>query len=70
MTEAELEAEIALVTTAISNILKTGQKYEINSGQSKRVFEAADLDKLRNYRTELRIELQSLQGSSGLVLGF
>ncbi len=70
MTEEEITAELALVNTAISNLLKTGKKYEIGSGSSKRVFEMSDLDELRAYRSELTRKLNELDGSSGLVLGF
>lgn len=70
MTETELTAEIAVVNTAITNILLTGQKYEIGSGPSKRVFEAAQLDSLRSYRTELQLQLKDVQETGGLVLGF
>lgn len=69
MTEQELIAEISLVTTAISKIIQTGEKYEIHTGSSKRIFEA-DLDKWRDYRRELNRELAEVTGTSGVVTGF
>ncbi len=70
MTEAEITAELAIVTTAIENLLKTGQRYEIISGSSRRVFEVADLKDLRDLRYSLGQDLLNVQGTSGLVLGF
>lgn len=70
MSEDELDTEITLVSTAITNILKTGQKYEIGSGTSKRVFEVANINNLIKYRNSLRLELKSLQGNSGMQLGY
>ena len=70
MTEAEITAELAIVTTAIENLLQTGQRYEIGSGASRRVFEMADLQKLRDLRYSLDQDLLNVQGASGLVLGF
>ncbi len=71
MTEQELLDEITLVSTAIHHILKTGQKYELGTGQSKRVFEAAQLDSLRSLRKELQLELSELStGGAGTALGF
>lgn len=70
MTEAEITAELAIVTTAIENLLQTGQRYEIGSGASRRVFEMADLQKLRDLRYSLDQDLLNVQGTSGLVLGF
>ncbi len=70
MTEDELIAEIAAVSEAITNMLKTGHEYEIESAKSRRRFKGFDLDKLRAYRTELQIQLRNVDGSSGLVLGF
>lgn len=70
MTEDELTAEIAIVSIAITNILKTGQEYAIGSGPSSRTFKAAEIDSLRNYRTELQLQLQTVQGKGGLALGF
>lgn len=69
MTEAELDAEIALVTAAIQHILKGGQSYSIDSGGSRRTFEAADFEMLKKYRAELYAEKRELDGSSGMTLG-
>ena len=71
MTEQEILDEITLVSTAIHNLLKTGQKYEIGTGQSKRVFEMADLDKLKALRYDLQRDLVDLQNDGGgVVLGY
>ncbi len=70
MTEEEINAELALVTLAISNLLKTGQRYEVESSGSRRVFEMSDLKDLRTLRNELTGMLADCQGTSGLVLGF
>ena len=71
MTELELETEIALLTLAISHILQTGQKYELGTGQSRRTFEAGDLDSLVALRDKNRQDLYSLQnGGRGMVIGF
>lgn len=70
MTEAELIALIAEVNTAISNMLKTGQEYEIESAKSRRRFKGFSLKDLREYKNELNNQLREVQGGSGLVLGF
>ena len=70
MTEDEINAELSIVKTAITNLLKTGKKYELGSGASKRVFEMTDLKDLREYRTELNQQLKDVEGTSGMVLGF
>ena len=71
MTEAELLAEITAISTAINNIMITGQKYEIGTGSSKRIYEYADLNSLREYRRELQRDLVSLtDGGGGVLLGF
>lgn len=70
MTEDELIAAIAEVNTAISNMMKTGQEYEIESAKSRRRFKGFELEDLRKYRTELNNQLREVQGGSGLVLGF
>lgn len=51
MTLAELQAELAVVETAISDVVKNGQAVNISGSIS---YTAADLDKLRNYAQELR----------------
>ena len=55
----ELNSELALLNTAIKNIIQTGDKYEIGTGSSKRVFEA-DLDKWRKIRNNIRLEIKNL----------
>lgn len=70
MTEEEVRAELALVNTAILNILKTGKRYVIESGPSRREFEAEKLDEYRNLRAELERRLTSFTGYSGFVGGF
>ena len=69
-TEEEITAELEIITTAITNILLTGQKYQTGSGASTRVFEAANLSNLRQYRVELENKLKGAQGQSGMLLGF
>jgi hypothetical protein len=59
----ELETEIALLTVAISTILKTGQSYEITTmtgSGTKRVVTMADYQTLTRERDKLRAELASL----------
>jgi len=69
-TEDEIEAEIVIIRTAIRNIALTGQKYEIGTGPSKRTFEAADINNLRDYLAQLKGELQEFNEESGCQLGF
>lgn len=69
-TATEIQADIDIFREAIRNIALTGQKYEIGSGPSKRVFEAADLDKLRDYLASLENELANVNGTSGVLVGF
>ena len=71
MTEAEILEEITAVSTAIKNIMITGQSYEIGTGSSKRVYTYVSLDSLREYRRELQRDLASLtDGGGGILLGF
>ncbi|MCP4392742.1 MAG: hypothetical protein GY804_00460 [Alphaproteobacteria bacterium] len=70
MTEEEINAELSLVTLAISNLLKTGRRYVVESAGSRREFEMSDLPELRALRNELTGKLADIQGTSGLVLGF
>ena len=69
-TESELEAEILVWRTAISNIAKTGKRYEIGTGSSKIVFEAADLKDMREYLYDLEQQLRDLNETSGVNVGF
>lgn len=59
-TVAELEAELALVNTAISDILKTGKSYNRAGFSLTRV----DLKDLREHRNSLRSTIARL-GSTG-----
>ena len=68
MTEAEIIAEIAIVQTAITNIMLTGERYIVGTGSSRREFET-DLDKLRAYKTSLNNDLREIQTTSGVQIG-
>lgn len=70
MTESEITAELALVTTAIQNLLKTGSRYEVGTGPSRRVFEMAELPDLQALRASLSRKLLEVQDVSGFVGGF
>lgn len=70
MTEEEILQEITDVSTAISNMMKTGQEYEIESAKSRRKFKGFGLKELQEYRSGLQLQLRNVDGSSGLVLGF
>lgn len=69
MTEDEINAEIIIVQTAITNIIQTGERYVIGTGPSRREFEA-DLDKWRNYLNSLKQDLQAAQYNDGVQVGF
>ena len=72
MTDAELitqlEIELSLVNDAIAHVLKTGERYEIGTGSSRRVFEA-DLTKLRKMQNDIRAQLRTLDDDDAVVLG-
>lgn len=71
MTEAEILAEISLITTAIQNIYTTGQNYEVGTGASKRIFAAANYDSLTKQRTELYRDLANIDNpGGGVMLGY
>jgi len=70
MTEAEITVELGIISSAITNIALTGQRYEIGTGPSKRVFEAADLNDLISYRSSLENQLKDATGNSGMSVGF
>lgn len=70
MSEAEILEEIQIFRTAIKNIALTGQRYEIGSGASKRVFEAADLQAMKLYLTDLNNELAIARGNAGIQIGY
>jgi len=67
MNETQLIAFIAKLDTAIEGILLTGQEYEIWTGSSKRIFKAADIDKLQALRDKKAMELANLQGCATVV---
>lgn len=69
-TATEIQADIDIFRTAIRNIALTGQRYEIGTGPSKRIFEAADLDNLKGYLADLERELDDVNGNSGVLVGF
>ena len=66
--KAELETELALLNTAIQHIIKTGERYEVGTGSSRRVFEV-DLDKYKKMRNEIRLELKQYEDNAGIVVG-
>lgn len=70
MTESEITTEIAIISSAITNIALTGEKYETGSGHSKRIFEAASLNNLIKYRSGLENQLKGEAGEAGVQLGF
>lgn len=69
-TAAEITAEIAEITTAISHILKGGQSYTITSGGSgtSRTVTMADYEKLTKHRNELRQQLAEVNGTRSFRL--
>ncbi len=56
----ELNAELALLNTAIKNIIQTGERYEVGTGSSKRIFEVESLQKWKNVRDQIRLEIKAL----------
>jgi len=66
--KAELETELALLNTAIQHIIKTGERYEVGTGSSKRTFEV-DLDKYVKMRAGIRRELRQFEDNAGIVVG-
>ena len=69
-TAEEIQADIDDVRTAISNMLKTGKKYKIGSGPSSRETEFTDIASLREYMADLQSELDDVNGTSGILVGF
>jgi len=68
----EIETEIAEINTALSNIRKAGQSFMIMSASgagTQRTVTQADYDKLKQHKTELQQELNSLQGRKGFRVG-
>jgi hypothetical protein len=71
MTEAEILAEITIYTTLIQQAPKIGQRYEIGTGQSRRIFENVDLKTAIEHRSSLYRDLSNLQdGGGGVLCGF
>lgn len=70
LTATQIQTKIDLYEDAIDNILLTGQRYEIGSGASKRVFEAADIDKLQSLVDRLYMKLDEVSETSGSQVGF
>ncbi len=70
MTQAEIQAQLDAVNTAITNLLLTSKRYVIGSGASRREFEQSDLPELRELRAELSNALKASNDESGLVMGF
>lgn len=68
MTEDEINAEIAIITTAIEHILKGGQSYVIGSGSSRREVTMADYDTLVKRRSDLYAQLNEVTGNTGFTL--
>ncbi len=60
----ELNTELSLLNTAIQNIIQTGERYEVGTGSSKRVFEVESLPKWRALRSEIRIEIKQVDTDS------
>ena len=60
---AVIQAEIDEITTALSNIRKGGQSFEVTSGSAagtKRVVTMADYDILVTHRAQLQAELNEV----------
>ena len=70
MTETQIQTAITETETAISNMLKVGQEYEVGTGASRRRFIQADLDILETRLFKLESKLSEIQGNSGTLLGF
>ena len=68
MTEAEILAEIAEITTALSHIRKGGQSYQISTGGSTRNVTLADYETLRKERARLYQDLAEVQGDAGMTM--
>ena len=66
----ELNTELALLNTAIKNIIQTGDAYTVDTGSSKRIFEA-DLEKWKKIRNGIRLEIKALDPdtNNSVVLG-
>ena len=68
MTEAEILAEIASITTALDHIRKGGQEYTITSATgagTSRTVTMADYKMLSEERDKLYRQLASVQGARG-----
>lgn len=66
----EIESEIAEITTALYQIRKGGQEYNIDSDSSKRGVAMADYKTLVSHRNDLNRELEELEsGGGGFIVG-
>ena len=71
MTEEQILEEIAIYTALILQVPKIGQKYEIGTGASKRIFENVDLQTAIDHRTDLYRQLATEQDcGGGMVLQY
>jgi hypothetical protein len=70
MGEDEILEEIAIYTALIKQVPQIGQKYEVGTGQSKRIFENIDLKLAISHRRDLYKQLDDLSGCSGIVAGY
>lgn len=72
MTPAEIAAEIAEISAALSHIRKGGQSYTITSASgagTSRTVTMADYDKLLNHRRNLQMQLDSINGRRAVRIG-
>ena len=68
MTEAEILAEIAEITAALSAIRVAGQSYTISTGSSSRTVTQANYQQLIKERRELYAQLDEVRGTGGITL--
>ena len=64
---AKYEAQIEAAETAIDNMLKTGNKYKIESAKSNREFEGFSLKDLEDYIARREGKIKGLSGTGGFV---
>ncbi len=57
---AELQAELAIIQTAIRTVITTGQQYSMNTGQGSQSVTRASLPELRKYEAEIRRRIARL----------
>lgn len=61
----QLKADLADVRAAITQVLKSGQAYMLNTSQSTQQVTRANLRFLQTYRLELRSEIRVLEARCG-----